>query len=583
MSDPTSIGSVLQSRVNSNTARENARPNAQIVEISRNVERGENNSRTERIRGKVSRVERNNTITVKTDRGDIKVKANPNVAVQNGDAVEVRIDTSISPPISANITPIAQQPETLAPRQTQPLALPPALSSLELINGAPITVTPLPPQNTATIIQPYSEIINATLPALETTAFTIATALPSDTSLLILSAPDIPAPALDISTPFAATGDTSELNTILTRTETTLPFRSIAVQFISAPEPLTINIIGQTETPPPLIAEINIQNIQPPRITVTDPNQPLTPLTHIPHQHITNAEARIGETKAVFVGITADRHFPVLHIPSAQHDTPALYTLQAPFKDIPIGAQLEISVTKTTVLPLIPPLFGQSFILSPQSWPVLQDIASTLAQIAPQTAAAFQATLPNPAAPQQLAPTALFFIAAMRSGDIQNWLGERAVDALKTAGKGGLIEQFSREINALSRETTAQDWRSLSLPMAWQNDIHKIILHYRKEDGSHNDDDENSGNKTRFVLDLNLSNMGKIQLDALFIGASEKRLDLILRSEESFSAAMKQQMRTSYKSALDETSITGELSFQHHLDSWVKITIDKTPDYTEDV
>jgi len=83
-------------------------------------------------------------------------------------------------------------------------------------------------------------------------------------------------------------------------------------------------------------------------------------------------------------------------------------------------------------------------------------------------------------------------------------------------------------------------------------------------------------------MDLNLSNMGKVQLDGLFIG-KDSRLDLILRTQQKFSETMKMEMRQTYRDALEDISFSGELSFQDKVDQWVNITPDNKSEFLEDV
>jgi hypothetical protein len=214
-------------------------------------------------------------------------------------------------------------------------------------------------------------------------------------------------------------------------------------------------------------------------------------------------------------------------------------------------------------------------LLNPAPWPGLEDIYQTLAQSAPQAARAFASVLPAPAAPANMGAAALFFIAALRAGDIQGWVGEKALETLRRAARSGLIDRLTQEGRALQgvagREpASAQEWRSLPLPLFWEGDIHRIALHYRQE-RQEGEPGKAGGSKTRFIFDLELDHMGKVQIDGLFHAA---RLDVILRTEEVFSQAAQAQMRRLYAEALKQTRITGELSFQTpQPGQWVTVTI----------
>ena len=114
----------------------------------------------------------------------------------------------------------------------------------------------------------------------------------------------------------------------------------------------------------------------------------------------------------------------------------------------------------------------------------------------------------------------------------------------------------------------------MNIPLFWEGDIQKIALHYRHDSGHSQDESDQSGNKgTRFIFDLNLDAMGKVQLDGFFRPVSENgpRLDIILRTEERFSAAMQAEMRRVYMDAIKPSQVGGELSFQDGIDAWVMI------------
>ena len=310
------------------------------------------------------------------------------------------------------------------------------------------------------------------------------------------------------------------------------------------------------------------------------------------------APERAGDVRAVLTGFTEDKHFPVLQITKPESFAHQHYSLQTPVEDIPIGTQIELQVTQsitlatpdsTQISTVAFPSLNTTYFLTPEIWPVFQEIKNILVQVAPQAIqASFNNIIPNPGTPAQLGNAALFFIAAVRSGDLQSWLGDKTFDALRRAGKSDLINRLGTELTSLGRfssEPMSHEWRAMTLPLAWQDDIYKIVMHYRREDDGGSDEDQAGGTKTRFIMDLSLSQMGKVQLDGLFVGKTDGigRLDLILRTEQGFSEAMKMEMRQTYKGALDDTNFTGELSFQDQKDQWVQITPDALSEFSEDI
>ncbi|MGH1375692.1 MAG: hypothetical protein ACRBCK_05010 [Alphaproteobacteria bacterium] len=571
------------------------------------------------IRGKIVREDKDGTFHIRTDQGTVKAKPERNTNLREGDTVEIRIErradntqrTDIrAAPRDPSPTPNTQSTTHTTQKTPPNLDLPPTLTRVELQVSAPIKVAPLPANILPAVVQPYIETLAATVtftstdvalpPLLTSQNVTISDLLPLTQS----NAPPQAQPAITLQ---LGTSFYSEA------IDTPLPVTNLQVPQISTPlsntPPIDNNItvsqggIDLAPTPINRITEISIDNLHVPlvQLQTIDTEGAISAPIEIrvtPHSFTTEntdiAQPRAGETHALLIGLTPDKHFPILKITSdglEQH-----YILQSPIESLPAGTHIEIQATQNIALPpvtspLIAPLpITQSHFLIPDIWQTIQDVQQALAQTNPQTAQAFSNIVPNAGSPSSMGPAALFFLTAIRSGDLQGWMGDKAVDALKRAGKTDLLNRLGREFSALSRfsnEPMPQDWRGVSIPLAWQNDIHKIAIHYRKEDNKSDDETQNSGTKTRFIMDLSLSQMGGIQLDGLYQGHEDGhigRLDLILRSEESFSAAMRQQMRTSYKHALDETSITGELSFQNKEEQWVKISSDHVkPEFSQNI
>ena len=207
---------------------------------------------------------------------------------------------------------------------------------------------------------------------------------------------------------------------------------------------------------------------------------------------------------------------------------------------------------------------------TPDSWPLMNELHDTLMQASPLAALAFSAVIPNASTPAQMTPAILFFIAAVRGGDMTQWLGERATDILRRDARGNLLARLSSEGSSLSRmmnDPVSQDWRAFQVPLYWDGEIYKIGLHYRHEfqDGK---DGEKGQKQVRFVFDLALDQMGKVQLDGLF---RAQRLDLIIRTQQALSQPMQMRMRQAYINALAPTEVKGELSFQNKPEQWVTI------------
>lgn len=393
-----------------------------------------------------------------------------------------------------------------------------------------------------------------------------------------------PRPALNL---FALTGlsifETGAPATLTPQTQqTTLPLPTItALSFegsvLVTNTPATPPQASDTAQPEGVDMKVKVQSLLPPRVELT----PSTPETSAamkdrpPPTPITE-NLKAGTIRAVVSGVSAE-NIPVLHIALPYSASTQNFALHIPAPDIPVGTQIDImpqtaplisGQTLSIVSPTIPTL------ITPGQWPLLHDVQQAVAQLSTASAQVISNITPSPANPAQFMPAALFFLSAVRSGDIGGWLGEKTMELLRSNGRGNLVSRIASESGMLARlaaEPISQEWRALPLPLAWDNEMQKVTLFYRREENS--SENENSSNKqTRFIFDLNLSNMGPVQVDGLFRAA---RLDVILRTQESLSEPMQMEMRRIYSTALKQTEVTGELSFQDTPSKWVKINVDE--------
>lgn len=281
------------------------------------------------------------------------------------------------------------------------------------------------------------------------------------------------------------------------------------------------------------------------------------------------------------IAITKD-HFPIVSLTLPGAKSPQLFMLQFPTTNIEPGTRLEILPQS---LPQILPVPGATTTsatapanpLTGWTWPALDDAVAILTQSMPQAqmAQTLANVLPSPAKPNVIPPAMQFFIAAIQSGDIASWFGDKAISALRrdTARGGDVLTRLTEDVNSLGRsmDTPAQDWKGVAIPLVWQNEIQKIHLYYKHQGGEKQDDEQERGEgSTRFIFDLNLNRLGDIQLDGLM---KSRRLDLILRTGTMFSHSMQTAMREKYQNVLESGNLTGDLVFQNRMDQWVKVKV----------
>lgn len=611
MSDATSIGSVLNQRVNANKSREPDTPDLKIVKIPKDIKRSDHQ---QRVSGKVIQKDDDGAINIRTNKGDITLKTEKRINVKEGDIVEVKITSGNT---NASIAVIQKQINKTTQNTASHYTNIQTKDGLhigapiqELVNGAPIEVEAFPTNLLPTLTNMNNETLIYSAASLSNAQLKIKDAFASDTQVNVLlnDITKINIQSLP-ETLLAQPLENKQASLAFSSALLQSPITEVPLYFIAAkttsnlqPSPIRTSISSPNNTVPPVLSEVKITDTNPPltKILSSSLSKDSTKFIESIENIFSNTSEKAGNTHATLVGFTENKHLPVIRMTAPQSRSDQHYVLQTPITDILLGTQIELDITQTkppnisTQSQLIlqgtmPINVNSAPFLTPEIWQAMQEAHFALIQTNPQAAKAFSNIIPNAATPAQIQTTALFFIAALRSGDLQSWMGEKTIETLKSAGKGDVVNRLNSEISNLSRfitEPSPQEWRTLSLPMAWQNDIHKLILHYRKEsNGSADNDELNNGTKTRFVMNVNLSQIGKVQLDGLFIGNPEGigRMDLILRTEQKFSQSMRQEMRISYKNALDATNFTGELSFQGQIDGWVNITPEIESEFIEDV
>ena len=515
-------------------------------------------------------------LTLTTDKGAVIIelpKEKPPFPLELGTPIQITADLKNAPETiilekSLPAPPVISRGEATSTQISQPQIHVATLTLATLESGQNIPVLPSTQQELQNIVPPKTEHVSAQIPPQN-----VATIQVADKFAHIENTQVKPKP---------------EVQSVQTQSKQHIETAPATITRTVSPIPT-----GETQ-----ISALSISSLRFPTPTLIRTQE----TTQAPEQPKTIAQPlydtqRAGETRAHVVGFTKDKNFPVIELAgNKKSQQPRFVTLQSQTPDIPVGSEISVHVKQAEPItvqnpeqaaPVLPSVF-----ITPEVWPIMEELKQSIETLAPQQVQAFTNTLPSPAHPANINATSLFFIAAMRSGDIQGWLGEKTAELLKQNGKGDLLTRLSSEIFSFTSKEphSAQEWRSLTLPMNWDNDIHKVVLHYRQERENSSDDAQSFGSgKTRFVMDLELSQLGAVQIDGLFIGDAEKivqkggRLDLILRTEQHFRKAVQHHIRGFYAAALKDTNLSGELLFQQKDEKWLVIAPDHAPEYQHQV
>ncbi len=196
-----------------------------------------------------------------------------------------------------------------------------------------------------------------------------------------------------------------------------------------------------------------------------------------------------------------------------------------------------------------------------RGWPALAESLEILAGTAPGAAARFGANrLPQPGS--RLATGIVFFLSAIRSNRLQDWLGAELVRTLHEQGNGALrgrlTEDFSK-LAQLATESVSGEWRTALLPLLHDGVLQQLRIYLRDRDGDGptNDADDDPG--TRFVVEAELSRLGALQLDGL---VRQKRFDLIVRSHQPLPGPIRTHIREIFSQSGAAANFAGAVSFQ---------------------
>jgi len=154
----------------------------------------------------------------------------------------------------------------------------------------------------------------------------------------------------------------------------------------------------------------------------------------------------------------------------------------------------------------------------------------------------------------------LFFLSALKGGDIKGLFGDTASRVIDKE-RPGLINRLGAEFQAMSRladEPQSGDWRLALIPMWNGEKVEQIRYFWRGAGGGEEGESEE---ETRFVLDLDLSNLGHLQVDGL-VKAKRNHLDLIIRTDQPLSPEMRTDISTIFETARETLGLGGQVAFQ---------------------
>ncbi|MEX0698013.1 MAG: hypothetical protein WD099_10755 [Dongiaceae bacterium] len=201
----------------------------------------------------------------------------------------------------------------------------------------------------------------------------------------------------------------------------------------------------------------------------------------------------------------------------------------------------------------------RSLLALSRGWPTLTEAAEVLERAGPEARAELARQLPQ--AGPRLAAGLVSLLAALAAGDVDRWLAPALRQALERAGRADLANRLRGEFHQAARlaaEPIGGDWRVAYLPLHDGAELRQINLYLRGRRRPSGADAE-SDSPTRFILEVELSRLGPLQLDGL---VNRHRFDLMLRSRAPLSASMRRDIEAIFDEARAVCGFAGAVAFQ---------------------
>jgi hypothetical protein len=232
--------------------------------------------------------------------------------------------------------------------------------------------------------------------------------------------------------------------------------------------------------------------------------------------------------------------------------------------ELPVGSQVVLDLLAPPQPP--PAAAAKAPPIPPQSWPALADALTALAGADDQQA--FQAlarAVPQVQSQPHLAASLSVFASALRAGDFGRVAGDPVVKALERSGRRDLVDRLKGDFKALSAESarplSGGEWQGYALPLVYGATIDPVHLYVRRPPEDAPSGGARKGQEHRFLVEVTLTNLGRIQFDGL-IQRETKRFDLILRTSQPLPAEMRHDILGLFSASSEAVGTAGTVTFQ---------------------
>lgn len=237
-----------------------------------------------------------------------------------------------------------------------------------------------------------------------------------------------------------------------------------------------------------------------------------------------------------------------------------LLALPLPAAALPPGSHLTLQINGPVALPA--PL-EDPLSIAPDKLAVdhLASLLSDAARVDARLGEALAAGIPAPG--PHLAGQLLAFSRAVAENSFGAWAGPTLAGSLAHA-LPGLLGEMARHWGDMAQPGLGPSdghWQSLMIPLMLGPEMTQIRLTTRQRgrNGAERQRERESG--SRFLLDLELTQLGSIQLDGL-VKREQKRFDLILRSRHALPGEARRDIDALFCQSLQAFGMVGGIVFQ---------------------
>jgi hypothetical protein len=192
-------------------------------------------------------------------------------------------------------------------------------------------------------------------------------------------------------------------------------------------------------------------------------------------------------------------------------------------------------------------------------WPALDMTLEALEAGSPELAAQLRAIL-APASGAELGATLLIIMRALYGGDLSDgWPGADIERALTESGRDKLRDRLAddtTELRQLADSPATGDWRVLTIPLLAGSIVQPVRIYVRRKKNRQAGEPAEEGG--RFIVEVEMSRLGPLQLDGLF---RPQRFDLMLRSHRGLSDAIRAEATRIFHESISASGIAGDIAF----------------------